>query len=58
MAQTRRTSLETAVDEHIARMGQATAGPSRLELLDLLSQAALEPVDNEELVRRHACTPA
>ncbi len=31
-------SLKTAVYEQIARIGQATASPSRLELLDLLSQ--------------------
>lgn len=37
---TRRASLEGAVYEQIARIGQATASPSRLELLDLLSQGA------------------
>jgi rhodanese-related sulfurtransferase len=31
-------SLKAAVFEHIARIGQAAASPSRLELLDLLSQ--------------------
>lgn len=31
-------SLKTAIYEQIARIGQATASPSRLELLDLLSQ--------------------
>jgi rhodanese-related sulfurtransferase len=31
-------SLKTAIYEQIARVGQATASPSRLELLDLLSQ--------------------
>jgi rhodanese-related sulfurtransferase/DNA-binding transcriptional ArsR family regulator len=31
-------SLNTAIYEQIARIGQATASPSRLELLDLLSQ--------------------
>jgi rhodanese-related sulfurtransferase/DNA-binding transcriptional ArsR family regulator len=35
---TRPASLKTAVYEHVARIGQATASPSRLELLDLLSQ--------------------
>ena len=35
---TRRPSLKTAIYEQIARIGQATASPSRLELLDLLSQ--------------------
>jgi rhodanese-related sulfurtransferase len=30
--------LKTAIYEQIARVGQATASPSRLELLDLLSQ--------------------
>ena len=33
-------SLKTAIYEQIARIGQATASPSRLELLDLLSQGA------------------
>jgi len=37
---TRRKSLKTAIYEQIARIGQATASPSRLELLDLLSQGA------------------
>jgi rhodanese-related sulfurtransferase len=36
----RPTSLKAAVYEQIARIGQATASPSRLELLDLLSQGA------------------
>jgi rhodanese-related sulfurtransferase/DNA-binding transcriptional ArsR family regulator len=40
MARTRPTSLKTAVYQHIARIGQATSSPSRLELLDLLSQGA------------------
>jgi rhodanese-related sulfurtransferase len=40
MAKTRPTSLKTAVYEHIARIAQATSSPSRLELLDLLSQGA------------------
>jgi rhodanese-related sulfurtransferase len=34
----RPASLKTAIYEQIARMGQATASPNRLELLDLLSQ--------------------
>jgi rhodanese-related sulfurtransferase/DNA-binding transcriptional ArsR family regulator len=33
-----RLSLKAAVYEQIARIGQATASPTRLELLDLLSQ--------------------
>jgi rhodanese-related sulfurtransferase/DNA-binding transcriptional ArsR family regulator len=37
-AKTRPASLKTAIYEQIARIGQATASPSRLELLDLLSQ--------------------
>ena len=37
---TRLESLKTAIYEQIARIGQATASPSRLELLDLLSQGA------------------
>ena len=37
---TRPASLKTAIYEHIARIGQATASPNRLELLDLLSQGA------------------
>ena len=37
---TRPTSLKAAIYEQIARIGQATASPSRLELLDLLSQGA------------------
>jgi rhodanese-related sulfurtransferase len=37
---TRPASLKTAIYEQIARIGQATASPSRLELLDLLSQGA------------------
>ena len=36
----RPASLKTAIYEQIARIGQATASPSRLELLDLLSQGA------------------
>lgn len=35
---TRPTSLKTAIYEQIARIGQATGSPNRLELLDLLSQ--------------------
>lgn len=34
----RPASLKTAIYEQIARIGQATASPNRLELLDLLSQ--------------------
>lgn len=37
---TRPASLKTAIYEQIARIGQATASPNRLELLDLLSQGA------------------
>jgi rhodanese-related sulfurtransferase/DNA-binding transcriptional ArsR family regulator len=40
MARTRTASLKTAVYHHIARIGQAASSPSRLELLDLLSQGA------------------
>jgi len=36
----RPTSLKAAVYEQIARIGQAAASPSRLELLDLLAQGA------------------
>src|SRR5574342_630267 len=36
----RRASLKTAIYEQSARIGQATASPHRLELLDLLSQGA------------------
>ncbi|MGB2713973.1 MAG: metalloregulator ArsR/SmtB family transcription factor [Vicinamibacterales bacterium] len=36
--QLRSASLKAAIYEQIARIGQATASPSRLELLDLLSQ--------------------
>jgi rhodanese-related sulfurtransferase/DNA-binding transcriptional ArsR family regulator len=36
----RPTSLKVAIYEQIARIGQATASPNRLELLDLLSQGA------------------
>jgi rhodanese-related sulfurtransferase/predicted transcriptional regulator len=39
-AKTRSTSLKAAVYEQIARIGQAAASPSRLELLDLLAQGA------------------
>lgn len=39
-AKTRPASLKTAVYEQIARVGQATASPSRLELIDLLAQGA------------------
>jgi rhodanese-related sulfurtransferase/DNA-binding transcriptional ArsR family regulator len=34
----RPASLKSVIYEHIARIGQATASPNRLELLDLLSQ--------------------
>ncbi|MBI4486077.1 MAG: metalloregulator ArsR/SmtB family transcription factor [Acidobacteria bacterium] len=40
MAQHRSTPLKTVVYEQIARIGKAAASPSRLELLDLLSQGA------------------
>jgi rhodanese-related sulfurtransferase/DNA-binding transcriptional ArsR family regulator len=40
MAKASPTSLKRAVYEQIARIGQATSSPSRLELLDLLSQGA------------------
>lgn len=36
----RSASLKTAIYEQIARVGQATASPNRLELLDLLAQGA------------------
>lgn len=36
----RTSSLKTAIYEQIARIGQATASPNRLELLELLSQGA------------------
>jgi rhodanese-related sulfurtransferase len=39
-ARTRPASLKNTVYEQIARIGQATASPTRLELLDLLSQGA------------------
>ena len=39
-ATTRPASLKAAIYEQIARIGQATASPHRLELLDLLSQGA------------------
>jgi len=39
-ATTRPASLKSAIYEQIARIGQATASPTRLELLDLLSQGA------------------
>ena len=39
-AKTRPASLNTAIYEQLARIGQATASPNRLELLDLLSQGA------------------
>lgn len=35
-----RASLKSAIYEQIARIGQSTANPNRLELLDLLSQGA------------------
>jgi rhodanese-related sulfurtransferase len=37
---TRPASLKAAIYEQTARIGQATASPNRLELLDLLSQGA------------------
>ena len=37
---TRPTSLKSAIYEQLARIGQATASPGRLELLDLLAQGA------------------
>jgi len=37
---TRPASLKAAIYEQIARIGQATGSPNRLELLDLLSQGA------------------
>src|SRR3990170_4011785 len=37
-SKSRPASLKTAIYEQIARIGQATASPNRLELLDLLSQ--------------------
>ena len=37
-AKTRPASLKSAIYEQIARIGQATGSPNRLELLDLLSQ--------------------
>lgn len=39
-SRTRPASLKAAVYEQIARIGQASASPSRLELLDLLAQGA------------------
>ena len=36
----RPTSLKTAIYEHMSRIGQAASSPSRLELLELLSQGA------------------
>src|SRR3970040_821463 len=39
-SQNRPTPLKTVIYEHIARIGKAAASPSRLELLDLLSQGA------------------
>jgi len=39
-ASTRIPSLKSAVYEQIARLGQAASSPSRLELLELLSQGA------------------
>ena len=44
----RPASLKSAIYDQIARIGQATASPSRLELLDLLSQG---PRTVEVLVR-------
>lgn len=40
MAKHRPTPLKTVIYEQIARIGKAAASPSRLELLDLLSQGA------------------
>ncbi len=48
-AKTRPASLKAAIYEQIARIGQATASPSRLELLDLLSQG---PRTVEELAHQ------
>jgi hypothetical protein len=39
-AEPRPASLKSAIYEQIARIGQATSSPNRLELLDLLSQGA------------------
>jgi rhodanese-related sulfurtransferase len=39
-AKNRPASLKAAIYDQIARIGQATASPNRLELLDLLSQGA------------------
>ena len=39
-AKNRPTPLKTVIYEHIARIGKAAASPTRLELLDLLSQGA------------------
>ncbi len=39
-ATTQPTSLKSAIYEQLARIGQATASPGRLELLDLLAQGA------------------
>jgi rhodanese-related sulfurtransferase len=39
-ASTRTPSLKSAIYEQIARLGQAASSPSRLELLELLSQGA------------------
>ena len=39
-AKTRPTPLKTVIYDQIARIGKAAASPSRLELLDLLSQGA------------------
>ncbi len=39
-AKRRSPALKTAIYEQVARIGQATASPNRLELLDLLSQGA------------------
>ncbi|MGE3885482.1 MAG: ArsR/SmtB family transcription factor [Vicinamibacterales bacterium] len=38
-SKSRPASLKTAIYEQIARIGQATGSPNRLELLDLLSQS-------------------
>jgi rhodanese-related sulfurtransferase len=39
-AKSRPASLKSAIYEQIARIGQATSSPNRLELLDLLAQGA------------------
>jgi rhodanese-related sulfurtransferase/DNA-binding transcriptional ArsR family regulator len=51
----RPASLKTAIYEQIARIGQATGSPSRLELLDLLSQG---PRTVEALAQQVGQSPA